>query len=368
MKPSITTYSAQKILNVRKYCDGGWFWNKYSAYPYLGCYYGCLYCYEWDRKYTPFKNPSDFDQKIWVKENAVDLLASELASQPTDIIMLGDWQPIEKKYRLSRAMLKVVQELNFPVFINEKSPLLLQDLDLISAISQRSYANVGFSIITTQDDHTRQLFEPKAPKVESRFAAMAKVASAGILTGTVFVPILPFIYDTPKNIQAVVKMTKECGGKYVLAGGLTLFGYCKEKYYEALKTYDSKLIAKYERLYRDPNELKTYHQNIQGLVKKYCQAYRIWDTIPRPVHFFPKKTRINKLIAERLYLKVRDLPIQNENQYRIQVFLKVAHSIDEAENDILTIYQKEGKVGLKKIKGVGDKMADVLQAIINDFQ
>ena len=48
------TYSAKKILNIHKHPDGGWFWVKYSAYPYLGCYFGCEYCYERDEKYLPY--------------------------------------------------------------------------------------------------------------------------------------------------------------------------------------------------------------------------------------------------------------------------------------------------------------------------
>ena len=185
MKPLVTAYLPKKILNVRKYCDGGWFWNKYSAYPYVGCFYGCVYCYEWNQKYSSLRNPDDFDQKLRVKENAAELLAQELATRPTDIITIGDWQPIEQKYRLSRAMLAITKELNFPVFINEKSPLIVRDLDLLSKINQESYANVGFSIITDQDDATRKLFEPKAPSVQSRFEAMAKIADADIMTGLI---------------------------------------------------------------------------------------------------------------------------------------------------------------------------------------
>ncbi|MEO0115252.1 MAG: radical SAM protein [candidate division WOR-3 bacterium] len=368
MSTQIATYQPQKILNVKRHCDGGWFWTKYSAYPYLGCYYGCLYCYEWDKKYTPFKNPLGFDKQILIKENAAEILAQELVNKPIDLIMLGDWQPVEQKYRLSRAMLKVTSELGFPVFINEKSPLVVRDLDLLATINQKSYANIGFSIITTQDDATRKIFEPKAPSVQSRFSAMAKIADAGIMTGTVFMPILPFIYDNEKNIQAVVRMTKDAGGKYVLAGNLTLFGYCKERYYQALKTLDPDLIARYDNLYRDHNAWQHHYRTIAKLVESYCQKYHLDYQIPRPVNFFPKKIRVNKLIAEQIYSQVRSLQFQSDNYYQVQAFLKVANNIDETATDILTLYEQEGFDGLKKFPGVGNKMAAVLERVIINFK
>jgi DNA repair photolyase len=365
MKSLVTSYTPKKILNVHKHCDGGWFWHKYTAHPYLGCVYGCRYCYEWDKKYNPYSNPAEFDIRLQVKKNGPDLLAQELASQPTDIIMLGDWQPIETKYHLSRAMLKIVKELGFPVFINEKSPLIVRDLNLLSAINQKSYANVGFSIITAQDDETKEIFEPKAPSIQSRFEAMKDIADAGIMTGTVFMPILPYIYDNEKNIEAVVKRTKEAGGKYVLDGGLTLVGNCQKKYYEALKVYDPKLIAKYDKLYQDSRAMSDYYQNVHNLVKRYCQKYRIANTIPRPIAFYPKKTQVNKLVAEKIYIQAREIQFQNDSDYRVLAYQKVARLLDNLEEDILTIYQKEGRDGLMKIKGIGDKIANFIEAIFN---
>lgn len=368
MKKSVSFYSPKKILNINKYSDGGWFWVKYSAQPYLGCAYGCLYCYEWDRKYTPYYNPAAFDRLIKVKEKGAELFAMELAAQPVDLIGLGDWQPVESKYRVARAMLKVANDLGFPVFINEKSPLILQDLNLLRTINRRNYANVGFSIITTQDDETLRIFEPKTPSIESRFEAMAKISDNGIMTGTVFMPVLPFIYDNEQNIKAVVKKTRQAGGKYLLDGGLTLHGFCQEKYYTALKKFDPDLIGKYDELYQDSSKLQNYYRTVHQLVKKYCQQYRIANTIPRPINHFPQASRINKLIAEKMYLKARDYQLQGEPDYRVLAYLKVAREIDQIDYDILTLYQKDGIDGLKQIAGVGDKIALVLEAILSDFK
>lgn len=229
-------HKSKTILSTHKNPDGGWFWDKYLAFPYMGCEWGCSYCYWRDEKYNPYKTSRDkealrfddaFSQYIKVKENAPDLLKKSLKNKPKDLIYLDNYQPIDAQYHYARMMLEICLELGFPVFVNEKSPMLLQDLNILNEISKNSYLNVGWSIITTKDDETRLLFEPKAPATSSRFEAMRKLAQNENLTGTVFMPILPFVYDSEENIEAVVKKTKESGGQYVLEEGLTLWGYSK---------------------------------------------------------------------------------------------------------------------------------------------
>ncbi|MGQ9468595.1 MAG: hypothetical protein ACUVTD_02020 [Nitrososphaerales archaeon] len=87
---------------------------------------------------------------------------------------------------------------------------------MIKKISGKAYANIGFSIIAIKDDETGRIFEPKAPTVISRFEAMRSPSKEGILTGTVFMPILSYIYDDDENLEEAVKKTKEFGGSYVL--------------------------------------------------------------------------------------------------------------------------------------------------------
>ena len=152
------TYNAKTILNTNKHIDGGWFWTKYSAYPYIGCEWGCEYCYSRDEKYNPHKLGRDntvsqfndpFSEYIKIKENAPELLRKSLENKPRDLIYLDNYMPIEEKYQYVRRFLVVCLDQNFPVFINDKSPMVLRDLDILKKISQKSYLNVGWSIITT---------------------------------------------------------------------------------------------------------------------------------------------------------------------------------------------------------------------------
>ena len=373
----IKSYQPKSILNVQKHIDGGWFWVKYSAFPYLGCQYGCEYCYLRDEKYNPHKSSRDpevlkfedaFSQYIKIKENAAELLRKELSKKPKDLIYLDHYQPIEAKERLTREMLRICLDLGFPVFINEKSPLLLNDLDLLKEISKKTYLTIAWSIITTVDNEVRRIFEPKAPPVKARFEAMKKLNEAGISTGTVFMPILPFIYDDEKNIEAVIKRTKECGGKYVLEGGLTLWGYCKTHFYKVLKKHNPKLLTKFKMFYDKKDNKQdpwlTHTIKIHSLVKKYCQKYGIKNCTPRPVNFFPTHLQSNKKIAADFFLQAREIQLSSGMNYKYWALQKAAWAVDELKESIENIYKNKGRNGIMEIKGVGRSLANQIEEFL----
>lgn len=368
------TYRTRTILNTHRHCDGGWFWDRYSAFPYLGCEWGCEYCYWRDGKYNPHRPPRDpevprfddpFSQYIKVKENAPELLREALKNSPRDVIYLDGYQPVDSRYRYARGMLEVCLELGFPVFINEKSPMLLRDLDILREISQRTYLNVGWSIITTMDDGTRHAFEPRAPPVRSRFTAMRRLAENEILTGTVLMPILPFIYDDEGNIEAVIRKTEESGGRYVLDGGLTLHGYCGTHFYRALKKFNPGLVAEYKRLYSNPKLLADRVADAHRQVLKYCRKYGLTPYIPRPVNFHPEELRTNKRIAERFYLEARELQMSGRGGYREWAYRKAAWALDDLEEGIEQIYRDKGPAGIMQIKGIGESLAKQIEGFLN---
>jgi DNA repair photolyase len=367
-------YRAQSVLNVHKHCDGGWFWSKYSASPYTGCEFGCTYCYARQAKYNPYKikqstlipMADEFSEHIKVKLNAVELLAKQLAKKPKDLIDLDSHQPVDAKYSYARGMLEVCSNLGFPVFVNEKSPLLLRDIDVLEKISKASYLNVGWSIIGTQEDALKAAFEPKSPSFGARFDVMKKLSQRGILTGTVFMPILPFLYDTKENIANVVKQTKENGGKYVLEGGLTLEGQCKTAFYKALEAYDSALIPQYDEFFGNDKLMKEELARIHKLVVENCQEQELTPYIPRPISIYPKDQQLNRRIAEKFYLEARDLQLTAADSYREWAYRKAAWALDDLEGSVETIFRNEGLDGLQRIPGVGKSLANKIAAHISN--
>jgi DNA repair photolyase len=358
-------YQPKKILNTHKHADS-WFWDKYSAHPYIGCEHGCEYCYNRESKYSPYSNPDDYSRIIKIKENAPELLRKELSRVPRDIVIVGDYQPIEEKTELSRKMLQVCLDLEFPVSLLEKSPLVLRDIDLIEEINKKSWAAVTFSIITTKDDETRQLFEPRAPSTSSRFKAIKKFSDRGILAGVAFMPILPFIYDDDDNLEAVVKATAEHGGKFVLAGGLTLASAQKEHYMKVLAERFPELTTKYQTLYGGKYGPEcSYAGEIGKKVSRLCKKYGIKDRMPRYIPEGP--LAVNKQISEKLQNRVYRMELDCTSQYRIWAYRKAAWTLEELTESVAEIYAKNGRKGLESLKGVGKSLAEEIMRQLQEL-
>jgi len=363
----LVPYEPKRILNTHRHVDGGWLWTKYGAHPYIGCQGGCAYCYWRDEKYNMLaRDPAashlsdPFSQYIKVKTNAPELLRKELSRARKDVINVGDYQPAEEKYGLSREMLRVCADLAFPTLVLEKSPLVLKDLDVISKINERSWACVMFSIVRGDSEEYGRVFEPNAPRIEGRFRAMRKIADAGILTGTAFMPILPYICDDDSNLETVVKKTAENGGRFVMAAGLTMSGAQATYFIEALKKHEPKLVEKYEKLYAGAySPLDTEYSGRIGLkVRELCAKHGILDRMPRYIPDGPLRT--NKRIAEEVFNRCYYMELESAPSYKTWAYRKAGWTIDELDQDISALYKKQGVKGLQALPNIGPSIAAFL--------
>jgi DNA repair photolyase len=352
----------RKIVNIHPHVDGPWFWGKYTAHPYIGCRSGCEFCYLRGGHYQGRRTPESFDTQIQVKANAVELLRKELHRLDRDIITCGDWQqPAEDHYRLSRGMLEVVRDLSFPLFIVERSPLLTRDLDLLVEINQRAWVGVVYSM-STVDPILKQAFEPRSPGIRRRLQAMEKLATAGILVGTSLMPIFPLIGDDDRRLEETILATREHGGSFVMAGGLTMDGVQAERTLEAARRFDPALEARWRKLYKwtaggkpSYSPPRPYSARLGLRVRELCTRYNLMDRMPRYVASGP--LAINKRIAEKLFLKVYDLELEQADNYRVWAYRKAAWTVDECQESLEGIYQLDGQAGLQKLPGIGQSLA-----------
>ena len=361
-------YRPKTILNKHKRADH-WFWTRYSAYPYLGCQHGCEFCYCREQKYSPYDDPSDFAYFIKVKENAPDLLRRALDRAPVDMIFTGDYQPAERKFRLSRQMLKICNELGFPVFVLERNPAVLDDLDLLRAIHEKARVVVAFSIISTPDAPNYERvcqMEHLAPKAEKRFEAMEKLAAADIPTGTVAMPLLPGLCDDAATLESLVRWTAEHGGRFVLASGLTLSDQQKRYFFNVLGERFPDLLPTYKRLFPP----KSYGQVGDGWretgqrIREACMKYGIPDRIPRPI--IPgEKRALNKRVVEALADKVYEMELYNEPNFRIWAYRKAAWAIEDLEQDVGLVYRTMGLKGLYSIPNIGEELGRVITDLLS---
>ena len=351
-------YSPKKILNIHKHADG-WFWLKYTCDPYIGCEHGCEYCYSREGKYCPYDSPDMFSKLIKIKENAPELLRKELKKRPKDLIDPGFYQPADKKYRMMRKMLEVCLELEFPVLIIERSPLILQDIDLLKKINQRTWAGVLWSFSDYKSGKATKVFEPTTPTPEVSFSAMRKLADAGIFQGAAFMPVLPLITDTDETFEGIIKETQKNGGQCILFGGLTLSDEQKDRYLQIIKKNYPNLYDKYTKLYKGSYGGSQQHyletaKRFFELCNKAGMKYRM----PRPIKFFPKHQHLNKMIAEHLQNMAYECQHSNEPKYKFWAYLKAAWTIDELKHDIQQIEN------FADLPNIGQKMADKISDII----
>ncbi|MDI6641267.1 MAG: radical SAM protein [Elusimicrobiota bacterium] len=247
--------------------------------PYIGCEHGCKYCYVQAEKYLPYEHIDEFSYTVKVKQNAPSLLNSVLQNLNFGLICLGSssdpYQPVEKKYKVTRKLLKVISHYSYPIHIFTKSHLILKDLDLLKEISKKTFSAVSFSIITL-NKKTIPIFEPKATIPEFRIKAMYILSKNGINTGAAIMPVLPYITDKRGELEELIKTVKDNGAKYIWGGSLTLRDIQANRYRQILSRYFPDLINKYNILYKNRNSpTKGYCEILNTTFNELAQKYKI---------------------------------------------------------------------------------------------
>ena len=83
------------------------------------------------------------------------------------------YQPIERKYKITRSILEVLAECEHPVTIVTKSALVERDLDLLGPMARKNLVKVFVSIGTLDRELARKL-EPRAASPQRRLDCFEK--------------------------------------------------------------------------------------------------------------------------------------------------------------------------------------------------
>lgn len=186
-----------------------------SINPYRGCEHGCVYCYARPtHAYMGLSPGLDFETRLFAKTNAVEALERELAD-PKHVpktIALGTntdpYQPVERRYRLTRRILGMLNRTGHPVAIVTKSALILRDLDILVPLAERGLVKVAMSI-TTLDKKLARAMEPRAAAPHKRLAALEALSHAGVPTAVMVAPVIPALNDA--EIETILKRAAAAG-------------------------------------------------------------------------------------------------------------------------------------------------------------
>jgi DNA repair photolyase len=212
----------------------------YALNPYMGCCHACVYCYA---PGVLHRDRGTWTRMIEAKVNLPRLLSKELKRKKKGVVGLGTvtdpYQPVEKKYEITRRCLELLQMHDFPVCIQTKSSLILRDMDLL-----KKFSNIEVGItLTALDERIREKMEPGASSVKERLMALSELSKNNISTWVFLGPVMPYITDAEGLIDAIVKP------KYVLIDRLRL----KEGVWEGVKKFvqelNPELLEMYDRIF-----------------------------------------------------------------------------------------------------------------------
>ncbi|HFD12932.1 MAG TPA: PA0069 family radical SAM protein [Crenotrichaceae bacterium] len=186
-----------------------------SINPYRGCEHGCIYCYARpSHAYLDFSPGLDFESRLIAKPQAAELLRKELDKESYQCkpIAMGTntdpYQPIDRKWQITRQILDVLSEYKHPVSIVTKASLIERDLDILTEMAGQNLVLVLISISSLDRSLTR-FMEPRAAAPQRRLKTIERLRLAGIPVGVLVAPIIPFLNDS--EIERVLKQCQQAG-------------------------------------------------------------------------------------------------------------------------------------------------------------
>ena len=212
LRTTVTEERARSILSHNDSPDVGF---DRSINPYRGCEHGCIYCYARpSHAYLELSPGLDFETKLFAKTNAPELLREALARPgytPSPIALGANtdcYQPIERKYRITRRILEVLAECEHPVTMVTKSALVERDLDLLAPMAKKNLVKVFVSIGTLDRALARKL-EPRAASPQRRLDVLRSLHENQIPCGVMVAALIPALND--RTLEHVLEEASKAG-------------------------------------------------------------------------------------------------------------------------------------------------------------
>jgi DNA repair photolyase len=263
----------------------------WSLNPYMGCAHRCTFCYvrAFERRAD---RPADdrYGRSIRVKVNVAELLRIELGRPSWDggDIAIGaatdPYQPAEGRYRLTRGCIEVLAAHANPFSIITRGPLIVRDVDVLTAAALKAQVSVTFSVPTLDEEVWRTTEPGTAPPLQ-RLRALSVLADAGIRASVGMAPILPGLSDRPEQLRRVVTAARAAGASGVWANVLYLKPGTREHFLECLARDWPELLPQYESLYDGGRAYLRSRESepIRDRVRTLARSHRLGDRRPEPL-------------------------------------------------------------------------------------
>ncbi len=282
-----TEYYLLPVRSILNHCDSDRVPFSWTVNPYRGCEFGCQYCYaRYTHEYMELET-SDFERKIYVKQNAGPLAGRDLAKEKIqgEHIAIGTatdpYQPAEREFGATRAILEqMAARRGLSLSITTKSNQVLRDLDLLRQIAAHSALHVNLSI-TTLRPRLARLLEPRAPRPDLRLDAVRELRRAGIAAGVFAMPVLPGITDGEADLDALARAARDAQAQWFAASVLFLMPSSQKQFLPFLDAKFPKLARRYRDWFtRSGYAPESYRREIAARVAALRRKYGLGE---RPV-------------------------------------------------------------------------------------
>ncbi|MFH1462479.1 MAG: radical SAM protein [bacterium] len=244
--------------------------------PYVGCGHSCVYCYaRFIKRFTG--HTEEWGSFVDARINIAEVLRKQMKSAKYrgEQIYIGTvtdpYQPIEKKYKLTRSVLEVLIDYKNPVSILTKSDLVLRDIDLLKGMKN---VDVNFTV-TTLDEKWKKLVEPNSPTIKQRLRAMEKLNKEGIAVFAMMGPFWP-IFTNP---EALFKEFKRAGVRHIFTESFNTVGGNWTGVEKVLKKNYPKILPEMRETLFDKKKFYEFYDKAQSKIKQLSKMYKIPSTV-----------------------------------------------------------------------------------------
>jgi DNA repair photolyase len=232
--------------------------------------------------------PTEFERKIYVKQEAAARLRAELTPERVlgQHIAIGaatdPYQPAERQFGVTRAILEVIYESSrqWPMFgigvsITTKSNLILKDAELLAELARRQRVYVNLSVTTTNARLARVL-EPRAPRPDLRLEAVRRLNEQGVPAGVFAAPVLPGITDKPEDLEALARAAAQAGARWLCSNVVFLMPSSQKKFFPFLEEKFPRLVKQYRKWYaRHAYAPEDYRKKISSLMSRVRAEHQL---------------------------------------------------------------------------------------------
>ncbi len=287
----MTFYEVQAKSIVNRVPDASRMPFRWTINPYRGCQHACRYCFaRYSHSYLELDSGADFDTKVVVKVNAPELVRKKMASPgwAGEHIAMGTnvdcYQRAEGRYQLMPGIIGALKDAANPFSILTKGTLILRDIDLLAEAAEVTDVGLNVSVGSVDKELWRSV-EPGAPAPARRLEACAALNERGLRCGVLMGPVIPFLSDSPAQLEATVSQVAAAGAPRVTPIVLHLRPGIREWFFAWLRACHPGLVGRYLELYgRGAYAPKAYQERIAGQVRELADRHGIGRPRPGPGH------------------------------------------------------------------------------------